>query len=487
MVPRFNDPGKSFKGLGRYLTHDPRAETTHRVAWTHTLNCAFDHVPSAVDEMVSTWRDAALLKEQAGVRRGGRELEAPVKHVSLNWHPSERPTREAMIATTEDFLAHMGWRAHQAVLVAHNDKPHAHVHLMVNAVHPETGRKLDDGLEWRRAQKWALAYEREHGVFCEQRLRAAEEREPSPPRWLWDELKAFDAHRDRGEAAQREHGRDPFAGGLDRDVANEEWRVLKAAQRQEREAFHAEGKQAYGDLRRTVYRDVREAYRGEWSDYYAARRVATPTIHLDLWRTDILARQREELTGRRETACAELRETRDEIYADLLARQRGEKAELRGRQRQGDRSQDLLDRMRARIERTANQNERETNDRADETDRGVAPTVQADAWTGGRDGWNEARPHISPSATRSMRGGADIVSRVGVGVIGGIASFGERLFEGLFGHSPPRRRALQPPHPRPVPPPANDAGEAARRAAELDAEEARRRAAWWEEREQARD
>ena len=44
--------GTSFSGLATYLTHDPEAKTAERVAWTHTLNLANDHVPSAVDEML---------------------------------------------------------------------------------------------------------------------------------------------------------------------------------------------------------------------------------------------------------------------------------------------------------------------------------------------------------------------------------------------------------------------------------------------------
>jgi hypothetical protein len=87
MIVRMLSAGKSFKGLGAYLTHDSGAATTARVAWARTLNCAFDHVPSAIDEMLWTSRNAELLKMQAGVRAGGRATENPVKHLSLNWPP----------------------------------------------------------------------------------------------------------------------------------------------------------------------------------------------------------------------------------------------------------------------------------------------------------------------------------------------------------------------------------------------------------------
>ena len=61
----------------------PKAKTAERVGWTHTLNLANDHVPSAVDEMLWTARNAELLKQEAGIRAGGRATENAVKHVSL--------------------------------------------------------------------------------------------------------------------------------------------------------------------------------------------------------------------------------------------------------------------------------------------------------------------------------------------------------------------------------------------------------------------
>src|SRR5258708_26740269 len=120
--------------------------------------------------MLWTARNAELLKQEAGVRAGGRATENPVKHLSLNWSPEDNPTREHMIETTEEFLRHMRWRDHQVLLVAHDDKDYSHVHVMLNAVHPETGLRLDDNFYHRRAQTWALKYEQEQGrVYCEQR------------------------------------------------------------------------------------------------------------------------------------------------------------------------------------------------------------------------------------------------------------------------------------------------------------------------------
>ena len=82
MTPKIHARGGSFKGLATYLMHDPKAETAERVDWTHTLNLANDHIPSAVSEMLWTARYAEVLKQQAGIRAGGRTTENPVKHFS---------------------------------------------------------------------------------------------------------------------------------------------------------------------------------------------------------------------------------------------------------------------------------------------------------------------------------------------------------------------------------------------------------------------
>src|SRR5271156_6092548 len=111
MIVKILSGGRSFSGLAKYLTHDPeKAKTDERVAWTRTLNLAHDHVPSAVDEMLWTARNAELLKEEAGIRAGGRSTENVVKHLSLNWSPEDNPTREHMIEATEEFLKHMKWQ-----------------------------------------------------------------------------------------------------------------------------------------------------------------------------------------------------------------------------------------------------------------------------------------------------------------------------------------------------------------------------------------
>lgn len=132
MIIKLHSRGRSFKGIVNYLMHDKEgAKTSERMAWTHTLNLANDHVASAVNEMIWTCRSADQLKRAAGVKTSGSKLDRPVKHFSLSWHASESPTKEEMIDFTKRYLKHMGMDDRQAILFAHNDTAHAHVHVVM--------------------------------------------------------------------------------------------------------------------------------------------------------------------------------------------------------------------------------------------------------------------------------------------------------------------------------------------------------------------
>jgi hypothetical protein len=180
MIIRIQANGGSFRGAGLYYLHDKSADqslekhlkpkTDERVWFTDTRNCLERDPGRALEEMWRTAEDQAYLKMQAGVKRGGRVCEDPTKTLSMSWHKDDRPTPEHMVEAADALLKHMGWDAHQAVYVGHNDTEHRHIHIILNRVDPDNGRTLDDFREQKRAQSWALQYEREQDqVRCEQR------------------------------------------------------------------------------------------------------------------------------------------------------------------------------------------------------------------------------------------------------------------------------------------------------------------------------
>jgi hypothetical protein len=334
MIVKISSSGTSFKGLSTYLTHDPNANTTERVAWTHTHNLANDDVPSAVNEMYLTAENAELLKQEAGVRAGGRGTENPVKHVSLNWAPDDNPSREHMIETGKAFLRHMKWDGHQAIFVAHDDKSYRHVHIMLNTVHQETGLCLNDSYEQCRAQAWALEYEREQGrIHCEQRLQNEQDREKNMPRNIWMAFKANEQEFQNAEKSLSENS--PENPEIPENRKNAEWKILKEIQRTERIDFFAQGKSEFSALRNSIYREVREEFRERWADFYEMRRNGADTESLADAKAQLVADQKAVLEPRRDEACQELRESRDLRYRELLDTQQEMRAELRWRQDTG--------------------------------------------------------------------------------------------------------------------------------------------------------
>jgi hypothetical protein len=435
MIVKLQKAGSSFVGLASYLT-----EQKDRVAWTHSLNCANDDVPSVVHEMYTTFSQAELLKQEAGVHAGGSVVETPVKHISLNWHPDEKPTQEHMIATAEAFLKEMGWEQHQALLVAHNDKPHSHVHIELNRIHPETGRALDDSFERRRASDWALAYEHENGnVRCPQRETEFAERTPSPTRETWQKLREAQEQFDRNEQAERERA-EGYLGKEDRttEIRAHEWQILKDEQRAEREAHFAEGRTVFRELRNEMHREVREHFRQEWGDYYAACRDGLGGEDAFAWKADIVGRQRDMFEALKAEAFDELRTSRDADYRQLLLDQKEERHDLHQAQDAGLTSYDLLNF--GEPEREA-KSEGELSEPANQNDlserRDARAPQEPDSFEFNRANDNSAR----------LKDGLSGLGDMGSGLIGGLATFVERLFDSLLDGRPAPKVKQAPPEP----------------------------------------
>ncbi|MFE3839506.1 AAA family ATPase [Pseudogemmobacter sonorensis] len=254
MVPRLSSRsersdgrGRSFRDLSKYLfqgeAHRPAPD---RVLWAQAINSRISDPAEAWREMAWTAEHAAELKEAAGVRRGGRKNEAPVWHVSLNWHESERPTPEEMQAAGLEVLQRFGLEQHQAVMVAHGDTGHPHLHLMVNLVSHEDGRSVDVSKNTkRRLSAWALDYDRERGnEHCPQREINAEKRA--------NNRAAYDAAHTFAKATGQDMA--PLRITRDDSAHRELWNAMKRAREQ---GANAEG-----------IEQIREIHRDMWQQYY---------------------------------------------------------------------------------------------------------------------------------------------------------------------------------------------------------------------------
>ncbi len=355
------ETGTSFKGAGLYYLHDKREEgelvrlTNARVEWTHALNTLEDEPEAVLAEMRETAANQRFLKLSSGNRIDGRPTEQVVMTVSLSWSPKQKPTRKEMIETAQSFLKHMGWEEHQALLVAHNDTKHPHIHLIINRVHPETGMTIDANWSKNRSQPWAYAYEKDNGrIYCEAREEKYGRRE-----------RPGGKHMNYREWRQWQE-----AGGADPDTPESaEWRVLKETQKQERMGYWKETSRIRKELRADLREQVRQEFAAPWQDYallkeerlrqaQAYDRAAKLAIHahrksrefgviaglklrqranhaalrheLAQMRKDIGGRQKAKMEALAGPALDRLRKERLEAFEQVvLARHRAERAELR--------------------------------------------------------------------------------------------------------------------------------------------------------------
>ena len=161
MVAKVHALGRSFAGVAAYCLHDTpdrdsrasRPETAERVEWADTRNLA-SRPERAAAQMAATANAAPELKRLAGGSAAGRKLEKPVLHYTLSWGKDERPDRAEMNRAAEETLKALGLERHQALIVAHRDKDHPHLHMIANRVNPETGKAREAGQ--RPAQAVAL-------------------------------------------------------------------------------------------------------------------------------------------------------------------------------------------------------------------------------------------------------------------------------------------------------------------------------------------
>jgi len=134
IAPATND----FHALARYLVIGKPATTPHpdRVAWILPHN-----IPTDDPE-----RAARIMQATAGLSARTRNA---AYHLMVAWHENERPTPEQMQEIALETLELAGLGEHQALIMGHGDRPHRHLHMLINRVHPETGKA------WHQAHDYA--------------------------------------------------------------------------------------------------------------------------------------------------------------------------------------------------------------------------------------------------------------------------------------------------------------------------------------------
>jgi hypothetical protein len=177
MVPVIAARGASFKGAFAYYFHDKKAWTSDRVAWTETINLLSNCVEKAWRFMAYTAAHQEKLKRASNEHMSGAKLRKPVFSYSLSWHPEEKPSKKKMMSAVTESLELLGLAEHQAIVAAHADEPHPHVHVIASVVHPRTGLVARLKNTKRVLSAFALRFEQRNGkIYCRRRQEASRRR-----------------------------------------------------------------------------------------------------------------------------------------------------------------------------------------------------------------------------------------------------------------------------------------------------------------------
>ena len=153
-----------------------------------------------------------------------------VCHYELAWPPGEHPTRPQWTDSAVQTLKALGYEGHQYMIVAHDDKKHFHIHIMVNKVHPQTLRAPTPYRNWLALDAAARRLEAKYGWAHTPGMTRWDEESKQAVPFSRSERIALRSARERptGAAAQFEHYQDQesLQTYVRREVAPSVWTLL---------------------------------------------------------------------------------------------------------------------------------------------------------------------------------------------------------------------------------------------------------------------
>jgi len=140
--------GRGFAGLARYLELGRNGSDPGRVEWIEARN-----LPTNDPQTASLLMRATAAQSD--------RIQKPVYHIALSFDPDDAVDRGTMLRVADRLLRDLGLQEHQALIVSHGDTRHAHLHIMVNRVHPQTYRAWDPRHDFAQIERSLREQERE--------------------------------------------------------------------------------------------------------------------------------------------------------------------------------------------------------------------------------------------------------------------------------------------------------------------------------------
>lgn len=150
MLAQLEKPTNDFFALARYLVEGrERPPNPNRVAWTMAHNLPTDDPLLAAQYMTATAEQSKRCKNAC-------------YHTIIAWAKDEQPSPEVMQEIARRTLEMADLGEHQALIMGHGDKEHPHLHMMINRVHPVTGKAWSTSHDYRRFDRIMAALSEEY-------------------------------------------------------------------------------------------------------------------------------------------------------------------------------------------------------------------------------------------------------------------------------------------------------------------------------------
>ena len=133
-----------------------RRDFARRVRYSCAKACAV-----ALRNLAGLWPHAALQMEVAARLR--KRVRRPCTHIVLSWARGENPSNREVIAAAHRAMAELGARGHGYVIAVHRDSDNIHVHIVLNRVHPLTGKALSLSHDYARLERACRVIEHAFG------------------------------------------------------------------------------------------------------------------------------------------------------------------------------------------------------------------------------------------------------------------------------------------------------------------------------------
>lgn len=94
-------------------------------------------------------------------------VQKPALHVSLSFHPSERPTDMQLISIAHEYMEGIGYERQPYLVYRHDDTAHPHMHVVTVAI-DEDGKKISDSFLNERSNTVRQRLEKNYGLIVAQ-------------------------------------------------------------------------------------------------------------------------------------------------------------------------------------------------------------------------------------------------------------------------------------------------------------------------------